>query len=318
VSGHSLDAKLYVARMPLTTEWLVSLLRHLWEHGVHFSAFTPAVARWEGQLQALYPAIGRPPLTLEQEIADIVARGAGNVQMWDKNVSMTLSLDPNLTAAARVLEDEEVEALRRRAYGTIGLFVDTVYLQQDDIVPRGSTSLPTSGQLVLPSHQVFIAFAHWFAVLAQQAHAEFGFGYDPGDDLTDEDAFVEESDEAIEAALARRRVPDLGAWLARERVTYVSSTLVTPELLATWISAQRRWVHQVPGGGCVSIAQLHLYERGEAQAQLQLGDVAMSERRLREAEAHYQRARTIFEANGDAQGAFVSRSNLKRLAQIVS
>jgi hypothetical protein len=319
VSGHALDAKLYIARTPLTTEWLVSLLRHLWEHGVHFSAFTPEVARWEGQVQALYPAIGRPPVTLAQEIADIVARGAGTMQLWDKTVSMTLALDPNLTAAARVLKAEveaEVEALPRRAYGTIGLFVDTVYLQQDDLVPRGTASLPASGHLVTPSQQVFIAFAHWFAVLAQQAHAAFGFGYDPGDDLADEDAFVEESDEAIEAALARRQMPTLGAWLARERVTYVSSTLVTPELLARWISAQRRWVHQVPGGGVVSIAPLQLYERGEAQAQLQLGDMALSARRLREAEAHYQRARTIFEANGDAHGAFVSRSNLKRLAQI--
>jgi hypothetical protein len=234
--------------------------------------------------------------------------------MWDKIVPMTLSLDSHLTAAAQAVEDEEVEALRRRAYGTIGL--SGGYLHQDDILPRGATSLPASGHLVTPYQQVFIAFAHWFAVLAQHAHAAFGFGYDPGDDLTDEDAFVEESDEAIEAVLARRRVPTLGSWLARARVTSVSSALVTPELLATWISTQQRWVQQVPGGGCLPIAQLHLYERGEAQAQLQLGDVALSKRRFREAEAHYQRARTIFEANGDAHGAFISRSNLQRLAQI--
>jgi hypothetical protein len=317
MSDHYLDAKLYVARRPLTTEWLVTLLRHLWEHGVCFSAFTPDVARWEGQLQALYPAIGRPPLTLEQEIAGIVARGAGNVQMWDKDVSITLALDPNLIADAWAMEEAEVEALSRRVYGTVGLFVDNAYLHYDDIVPRGPSSSPASpasGHLVTPYQQVFIAFAHWFEVLAQHAQAEFGFGYDPGEDLTDEDAFVEESDDAIDAALARRRVPDVRSWLARERVTYVSPTLVTPELLTTWISAQRRWVKQAPGGGCVSIAQLHLYERGEGHAQLQLGDLAFSERRIREAQAHYQRALTIFETNGDAHGVFVSQSNLKRLA----
>jgi hypothetical protein len=316
MSDHYLDAKLYVARLPLTTEWLVTLLHHLWEHGVHFSAFTPDIVQWEGQLQALYPAIARPSLTLEQEIAGIVARGAGDVQIWDKDVPITLALDPNLVAAAWEMEDAELSS--RRAYGTVGLLIDNAYLHYDDIVPRGPSSRPASGHLVTPYQQVFIAFAHWFAVLAQHAHAEFGFGYDPGEDLTDEDAFLEESDEAIDAALARRRVPDLRPWLARERVLYVSPTLVTPEVLTAWISAQRRWVKQVPGGGCVSIAQLHLYERGEGHAQLQLGDLAFSERRIREAQAHYQRALTIFETNGDAGGVFISQSNLKRLAQIRS
>jgi hypothetical protein len=254
-------------------------------------------------------------VTLAKEIADIVARGAGTMQLWDNDVSLTVALDLNLTADAWVLEEAEVEALRRRAYGTIGLFVDSVYLQQDDLVPQGTTSLPASGHLVLPSQQVFIAFAHWFAVLAQQAHAAFGFGYDPGDDLTDEDAFVEESDEAIEAAPTRRQVPTLGAWLARERVTYVSSTLVTP---SCWQGGSVPSGAGAPwgGGGGWSRSPHCSCMSGVRHSR---SSIWVMWRCVRVAWAH-QRPTTSAPAPSSRpppmpNGAVVSRSNLKRLAQ---
>lgn len=302
------DFQWFVPRRLLTEEWLRQILLDLWGHGLTVLSSDEATA----------PTREAVAVQLAPEITQQVAQQRASISLWDKQMTMTLVLDPSLTNLAE-FPDLIPPDLDQRAYGTAGLNIDAVYVHLDAVGPIGHSDpvspYDSTHMSLSPSYlQVYDAALHWLGTIGEVIGAAYGYGVGPHSAIRDEGGLLDDGDSAIDAALRAGRLPDLSPWLDAPAPQFVAAPYLTDADALAWAQTPGHGVTRLPGGGWSLLAPFSpSYDEATAITARNRAREAERGKHFAEALAHAQRAASIYTTLRLAGHVATMRQEIERL-----